>query len=669
MDSAKEIQRRAVVYRKFLLGGTFAPQEITNMIPLWNQAMGATKTADAGWMPTAHSPTTVDLAALATHAWVQADRVATGLARLKLLKYGRAEHESRHQLLNLHVVQAGLPLQVEATIEAIQESFKSAVPGPIVQLADLPDPGMVRCSPLTGYDYTTVPDALCHDEEQKGVELLWTVPLDKVVESPGAQWPEGVTLETATMEQLQAAMSGRKPPQAALISPRKATGKLFESGVPPDEKENDLCRLLLEQYAGMPPGAKEVTRVEETPRALGNSTEEIQQMQAKLASQDVSMSNMQKTLDQLVDLIVKRESVDLQQQQQRQRVDPEQQQDEAKSNALAVVEWQNERAPLELDPEIELEVLKRKKALMERVLTGGVLMGSIGTSRSLGEMRLSQDEDATRVLADTMKVEKPASDYEWQYNTVIDEHTAQVIRLRRIEALSTMPLDEEEQRVLLARQAVAQQDCEVLRKKREILSVVLKQHNAGRPDLAEGMMRLFREEARGYARDPDAERLLKKAKQESKEDESVRLLKALESRNSALESLVASSHASGSSVRNQSAVAAQVPGKPARPGASPAQRVHSVRWVDGSVFNASLAGVMTPDPGMFPMGPRFKMDAANGGIVNSAATCSLVCSGCSGVGHQFSECPPRDEQRSGKRYVNFRWLYEKKFCGPDGKPC
>ena len=95
MDSAKEIQRRAVLYRKFLLGGTFAPQEITNMIPLWNQAVGASRTTDEGWMPTAHSPSSGDLAALATHAWVQADRVATGLARLKLLKYGRVELESR----------------------------------------------------------------------------------------------------------------------------------------------------------------------------------------------------------------------------------------------------------------------------------------------------------------------------------------------------------------------------------------------------------------------------------------------------------------------------------------------------------------------------------------------------------------------------------------------
>ncbi len=86
------------------------------------------------------------------------------------------------------------------------------------------------------------------------------------------------------MEQLQAALSGRKPPQAALITPRKTSGKLFESGVPPDEKENDLCRLLLERYAGMPSGVREVTRVEELPRALGNTTEEIQQMQASLVN-------------------------------------------------------------------------------------------------------------------------------------------------------------------------------------------------------------------------------------------------------------------------------------------------------------------------------------------------------------------------------------------------
>ena len=34
--------------------------------------------------------------------------------------------------------------------------------------------------------------------------------------------------------------------------------------------------------------------------------------------------------------------------------------------------------------------------------------------------------------------------------------------------------------------------------------------------------------------------------------------------------------------------------------------------MDGSVYDASLAGVQAPDPGMFPMGARFRIDAANG---------------------------------------------------------
>lgn len=102
---------------------------------------------------------------------------------------------------------------------------------------------------------------------------------------------------------------------------------------------------------------------------------------------------------------------------------------------------------------------------------------------------------------------------------------------------------------------------------------------------------------------------------------------------------------------------------------SSSQAKHTVRWVDGTVYHASLAGVQAPDPSCFPMAPKFRLDAANDGVWNDPAACSIVCSGCNNVGHQFSECPPRDVQKQGQRYVNFRWLYEKKHCTAAGKPC
>ena len=426
--------------------------------------------------------------------------------------------------------------------------------------------------------------------------------------------------------------------------------------MPPDDRENEPCQKLLEGCADFGGAAVEASEREKEAekQAAGNLTapSAVDLLNSRISTQESALTGLQGTLNLIVRTIQERDSVDLTKPGQ-----PE--------NRMVPVDKPIDEL-MELE-EVEPEVIKRKKALMERVLTGGVLMGSSGGLRSVGEMKLAHNEDSARVLANSMKVQNPTADFEFQYNTVVDEHTAQVIRLMRIEALATMPLEECEQLTLEARAAVAQQDCEVLRKKREILSEVLKQHRAGRSEVADGMMRLYREEARGYCRDPDAERFLKKAKQDAKEDEGVRLLKALETRNRSLEQFMTNSSGTSGAAKNFQPASARGPS--AKPGGqSSSQQRHTVRWVDGAVYDASLAGVQAPDPAMFPMGQRFRMDAANGGVCNSAATCSIICSGCNNAGHQFSECPPRDEQKGGKRYVNFRWLYGQKFCGPDGKP-
>jgi hypothetical protein len=410
MDTASEIQRRAVVYRKFLLGGAFTPLEITNLIPLWNHAVGASTAADTCWMSSAQGPSTADLAAQATHVWTQADRLGAGLARLRPLKYSAAEKEIRHQLLNVHLLQAGLVLQVEATLDELQASFKTSVPDPLTHLAEVAERGTVRERPAD-YVHGSVPDELCHDEAQTKAELLWYVPLEKYVAvavGPSGL-PEGLTLETASLEQLRAAIALKAPdpPRAALITPRKLSGKLFESRVSPDDRENDLCLRLLEELAGNRTREEEQAKpVEEVQNqlVLGNSTapSAMDLLSSRLAQQEQALVGFQGTLSLLVQALQKEKAVDL--------TGPDK----------AVVPVEQAMALEEVEP----EVIKRKKALMERVLSGGVLMGSSGGSRSIGEMKLAQNEDATRVLASSMKVLSPTADFEFQYNTVVDEHTA-----------------------------------------------------------------------------------------------------------------------------------------------------------------------------------------------------------------------------------------------------
>jgi hypothetical protein len=172
--------------------------------------------------------------------------------------------------------------------------------------------------------------------------------------------------------------------------------------------------------------------------------------------------------------------------------------------------------------------------------------------------------------------------------------------------------------------------------------------------------------------------LLKKARSEAKEDEGLRLLRAMEMRNQTLEASFTRggssvSAASRSPQQQQQQQQRQQPSQQQQQrghrSMTESQQRHSVKWVDGSVYDASLAGTMAPDPSIFPMAAKFKLDAVNGGVVHDASNCSIVCSGCAQLGHQFSECPAREWQQGGQKYVNFRWLYASKFCKADGKPC
>ena len=132
----------------------------------------------------------------------------------------------------MHLLQAGLVLQVEATLDELQASFKTSVPDPLTHLAEVAERGTVRERPAD-YVHGSVPDELCHDEAQTKAELLWYVPLEKYVAvavgPPGLL--QGLTLETASLKQVRVAIALKAPdpPRAALITPRKLSGKLQES--------------------------------------------------------------------------------------------------------------------------------------------------------------------------------------------------------------------------------------------------------------------------------------------------------------------------------------------------------------------------------------------------------------------------------------------------------
>lgn len=92
-----------------------------------------------------------------------------------------------------------------------------------------------------------------------------------------------------------------------------------------------------------------------------------------------------------------------------------------------------------------------------------------------------------------------------------------------------------------------------------------------------------------------------------------------------------------------------------------------MKWVDGSIFDSSMAGVQCPDPNCFPGYYKMKLDSANGGMYHGA-NWKGTCGACGKIGHAHSECPSNRWEAGGVKYANVRWLYNSKYCDEQGRP-
>jgi hypothetical protein len=91
-----------------------------------------------------------------------------------------------------------------------------------------------------------------------------------------------------------------------------------------------------------------------------------------------------------------------------------------------------------------------------------------------------------------------------------------------------------------------------------------------------------------------------------------------------------------------------------------------MKWVDGAIFDASLAGVQAPSPEKFPGFHMARLDGPNKGIIHGPGW-KGSCGACGETGHGHSECPARRWTDNGRDYVNVRWLWEKGFCNAQGE--
>ena len=94
-------------------------------------------------------------------------------------------------------------------------------------------------------------------------------------------------------------------------------------------------------------------------------------------------------------------------------------------------------------------------------------------------------------------------------------------------------------------------------------------------------------------------------------------------------------------------------------------------FVDGTVYDASLAGFEAPDLAAFGGYYKARIDALGiDGEMGEICRAGWLGTGdfCSKVGHSMTECPASRVTTDGKEHVNSRWIYSKGFCQANGRP-
>jgi hypothetical protein len=665
---ATSVQSTAETLRAFLLSGVKPLEELSSMIRLFNHAIGASTTSHEHWMPLMNKPSsTSTVNETATFYWILADRLSTGLARMRLLDYSKVREGVSHSVLNMHLLKSGMWPQLDAELSELQELFLNKVPASMTKLADLPEHGEEHTDRRsTDVIQSAATLSVSASNWMAGADVqLCAVKLDAVPEIPLGVGL-GVNLSQATREQLETALSavtGSGVPAGCVITPRKTRGNfLYESLVPPSRKETMAVFSILRGETQKRPRQPEFEQGHKGPsqseRELEAEARELQERKNLEMAKGLSMTaEIQRQVQiALGSLPVGQGS---------------QGRMECRDLGETVVDLTG------LGPAQSAGDLKQdaeKTALFKAVMQGGMLSGQ-ASSRSRSGMKLQENERWIRDSIATRKLANPVSVYELEFNTILDQYAAQAVKCERIDAIRSMSnLTETERLALNLREEAARHDMDHIHKQRAILEEILLQQSRGKSAVAEEMARFMREENQGFIKDPDAERLLKKAKVEAKEVAGHALMQAVQAQGSALTSLAGAMKGTNQGQVRQQQVTAPVGAVVQQQqsngrGRANATNSHTIRWVDASVYDTSVAGKQAPAVGSFIKNSKFYMDApGTRGIINNVQNCSRVCTGCSQVGHQFTECPAREWQLNGLTYVNWRWLFDKGFCTAEGFP-
>ena len=327
------------------------------------------------------------------------------------------------------------------------------------------------------------------------------------------------------------------------------------------------------------------------------------------------------------------------------------------------------------EDEAQLSVDER---LLRELTLGCVATNSTSKKMSMKDMQLNQ---AVRRINDCQKIRRKVDDSEYSslFNASLAEETVWLVRLEKIDHLKDRTLTPEVLNKCKVKEEHIQEMLEGEKQKQEMLEMCIEEQSLGNHREAAECSRIYSKMLAQDFRSPLCKKIREQARTNVKQDRDSAILEhiAKGSSNSFVDRRPTDRRQQD--LRQNNKRQREVGTDRVAPHANRTDRGsartsndYKMRpWVDGSVYNSSLAGVNAPDPADF--GGYFKARLDQPGIDGEMGKVHRPgwlgrCGCCAKVGHSLSECPSARWSEGGKDHVNFRWLYSKGFCQPNGQP-
>ena len=298
-------------------------------------------------------------------------------------------------------------------------------------------------------------------------------------------------------------------------------------------------------------------------------------------------------------------------------------------------------------------------------------------SKTLAEIKL--DSELTRLRNTQMdRKVKTKCELSLQFNMAIDKETELLINIAEIEDEKDKSLSDDQLRMLKEVDTFTVNRLRGLQEEIECIKSCLKLKSEGNHEMSGIKMKLFAEDKAGVKESKYMRDLDKRAMKQFKSDSETKLMQGF----AAVSKMNLNNQRAPGRQQNQNPLVPLGPppfapsGKGGGGGKGRGKgkgnggvRNFVLQFIDGSYFDPSLAGVMTPAPSAFPGFAPYLLDSATGGIVHAPGdnwhgTCGNP--NCYATGHGHTECKPSRWSTNGVDHVNVRWLYQNGFCNNRG---